>query len=310
LEYTVCCICHNNKYETIYEDLPDLLLNQQNVRATLVKCTNCGLIYQNPRPDIYEIEDFYPDSYESFEPSNYEIRESSLLQRAYDYGIYKRSKFINRYKKDGRLLDVGCAVGTFLNGMRKYGQWVLQGVEINAHAAEVARNKYGLDVFTGTLEQAPFPDQSFDVITLWDVLEHLHDPMASLNKIQSLLKGDGILVMRVPNGNSLDAKIFKRHWAGLDIPRHLTVFTPGTLELALKGAGFQSIERSYSSGSYTTFLLSLRFWLTDHPFQNNMKNSLLKILYHPILRVISAPIFFPAGIFHYGPNLVVTAFKT
>jgi SAM-dependent methyltransferase len=197
----------------------------------------------------------------------------------------------------------------FLNGMRSQGDWELHGVEINPYAAEIARDRYGLQVRIGTLIEAAYPAHFFDVITMWDVLEHLHQPLENLREIDRILKPDGLLILRVPNVSSWDAKLFKRSWAGYDAPRHLYVFSPSTLEELLLKAGFRLINCSSQSGNYTTFLLSLRFWINAHEYNSKPAKLLLRILYHPIMRIFSAPIFYLRGLGLRGPQIVVTAAK-
>lgn len=309
MEKTDCCLCHHNENVIYFTNLPDRSLKSSKKTTTLVSCTNCGLIYQNPRLTASELSLSYPDDYEAFQQLTFSGKRSWLLQKAYDYGFNKRVRFITQFKKSGRLLDIGCSTGTFLNQMRNYGDWGLEGVEISSYASEIARNQFNLHVFTGTLEQALFPDEYFDVITLWDVLEHLYDPVNTLREINRVLKKDGICVVRVPNGESLDARLFRQYWKGLDAPRHLYVFTQKTLIRSFELTGFQALLWNTSSGNYITFLQSLQFWLDDQPICQLFKSILLRILYHPIIRLLSIPFFIPASLFLFGPNMIVTIRK-
>jgi 2-polyprenyl-3-methyl-5-hydroxy-6-metoxy-1,4-benzoquinol methylase len=308
MEYTSCNLCDETQSIPLFT-IPDLLLNRKEIKATFVRCPSCGMIYQNPRPRIEDMQQHYPVEYESYSEIH-SNRISWLLNQAINYGTIKRSRFIVKYKHSGRLLDIGCATGFFLDGMRSQGKWELHGVEINPHVAEIARQRYGLEVRTGTLREAAYPAQFFDVITMWDVLEHLHQPLESLREIHRILKPDGLLVLRVPNIGSLDAKLFKRYWAGYDAPRHLYVFSPNTLREILRKAGFDLMDRNSHSGNYTTFLLSLRFWINAHEYNSKSSDWLLRILYHPILRICSAPFFYLRGLGLRGSQIVVTAAKT
>jgi len=251
----------------------------------------------------------YPSEYEPYSLAFEAQNTSWLLKRAIQYGIDKRWHYITRYKKSGRLLDIGCATGTFLRGARNHGNWDLYGVEINEHAAQVAR-MHGINVRLGTLEQSGFEDAFFDVVTLWDVLEHLHNPASTLREIYRIIKSDGILVIRVPNAISWDAKIFGRYWAGLDSPRHLYVFTPKTLDALLWANKFNPISRNSQIGAYTTFLLSVRFWNSAISKPSRIRDILIKTLYHPIMRLTSAPFFYLMGLGLRGPLMVYIATKT
>jgi SAM-dependent methyltransferase len=307
METVNCALCGSIKATPVWVQR-DLLLKRANVTATLVKCDRCGLVYQNPRPTFAEMGEHYPPEYEPYEASPGE-RGSWLMRRAVQYGIEKRCRPIITRKKGGRLLDVGCASGTFLRGMQKYPGWELGGVEVNAQVAQLASQRYGLNVFAGTLEQAAFPDNYFDVVTLWDVVEHLHNPAASLREIWRILKPDGLLLFRVPNGDSWDAKAFGACWAGLDVPRHLYVFSRGTLSALLEANGFHIVEAGCRAGSYVTFVLSLSFWLTGHGHDGPTARGLIHTLYHPVMRVISVPLFYALDLTGRGALLTVLASK-
>lgn len=307
MEETTCNFC-GGATATHYATVQDLLLERFDVAAELVACSQCGLVYQNPRPALAEMGQHYPPEYDSYVDHAVQKR-NPLLQRAIDYGFNKRCRYVTKRKTQGKLLDIGCAAGSFLLAMQRQGDWQVQGVEITPAVAQVARERHGLNVFTGTLEEAHFADASFDAVTMWDVLEHLHDPLAGLQEIGRILKPDGILVVRVPNLASWDAKLFSTAWAGLDAPRHLYIFTPQTLSALLDKAGFETLEHSCAIGSYVTFVLSVRFWLTQRAVRAATKQRLIGALYHPLARLISAPLFSLPTLFKTGPLVVTTARK-
>lgn len=307
MEHTTCNLCGSAEADLFYE-LPDLLLDRPQVRTTLVRCRVCGLVYQNPRPTFAEMGQHYPPEYDSYAPNPLAARAPWLLHRAYAYGVHKRTRSVTRLKRGGKLLDVGCATGTFLLGMRAHPGWDLHGVEVSPHAAAIARSE-GLTVAEGTLEQAAFPDGHFDAVTLWDVFEHLHDPAATLAELHRILRPDGVLVMRVPNLDSWDARLFGRNWAGLDAPRHTYVFGLQSLRSLLERAGFTGLEMACNIGSYPTFALSVRFWLTARGVPPARRNRLMRALEHPAARLLTAPLFYLAGLGLRGPLVTVTARK-
>ncbi len=304
METTTCNLCGSAENELLY-DVQDWLLERPDVSARLVRCTRCGLIYQTPRPTPEEIGEHYPPQYDSYADVTQQL-QSALVRYAVNYGMAKRCGFLTRRKAPGRVLDIGCAMGAFLLGMRERG-WDVQGVEFNAEVAEAARARHSLDVFPGTLEEARFADASFDAVTMWDVLEHVHDPAATLREIQRILKPGGLLVTRVPNGASWDAKLFGEYWAGLDAPRHLFLFAPDTLTRLLEQAGLTVLDHSCSIGGYMTFVLSVRFWLAAKAPQR--QPAITRALYHPVARLASAPLFFLPSRTLRGPLLVTTAQK-
>ena len=307
MESISCNLCGGNHTKLLYT-LADFYLDRPDLRVQLKQCCTCGLVYQDPRPTVAEIGQHYPDDYEPYTNLNKEL-PSGLLGRAIQYGLQKRVNYITRYKAQGRLLDIGCSTGIFLMMMRRAGQWQVNGVEINARAAQLAKEQRGLDVFPGRLEEAAFADQSFDAVTMWDVLEHVHDPLATLTEIYRILKPGGLVLARVPNLASWDARLFQRYWAGLDAPRHLYLFTPETLVQCIERAGFQMKTLDSKIGGYVTFVLSVKFVMTAYAWPMAVRDLVLKVLYHPISRLLSVPFFYGPAILGKGPLLVAVAQK-
>jgi 2-polyprenyl-3-methyl-5-hydroxy-6-metoxy-1,4-benzoquinol methylase len=306
METTLCNYCGSGEANFRFKG-PDLLLDRPAPEYTLVQCTRCGLVYQNPRPTPAEIIEHYPAEYGPYADHGEQARQSWLLTRAYEYGIAKRCRYVTRHKHGGALLDVGCASGTFLRGIAARGAWQVYGVELNEAVAAFAREQYGLDVFAGRLEEAGYPNHLFDVVTMWDVLEHVHDPHDVLREVRRILKPDGILVVRVPNLASLEASIFGQYWAGLDLPRHLYVFTPDTLAYIMANAGLEVMGHSTGIGAYATFVLSAEFFLNSRQVSSVWKSRILRTLNHPVARVLSAPFFYFSNLTLKGSLLVTTA---
>lgn len=309
LEKVSCNFCNSENHHSIFQ-IKDLLLGDFSQTFSYVKCSNCGLIFQNPRVSSEYILKYYPDNYDSYQPVN--ANNSTLLGRILRYGLRKRANFVYKFCKGGRLLDIGCSTGDFLDQIGESGkkdQWELFGVEISEYAASLAREKKNLKIFNSTLEEAQFPDNFFDVITLWDVLEHLYDPYGSLIEINRVLKKGGVLLIRVPNYDSLDRLIFKSTWAGWDAPRHLYVFNKKILRAYLEKTGFSVASINTNIGSYTTFLLSLRFFLTQKKKFGTVQSNFLSILYSPFFRIATAPIFYVISMSGFGPLMVITSIK-
>jgi SAM-dependent methyltransferase len=221
-------------------------------------------VYLNPRPKPEELAAYYPSDYMPFLPA---IEDEPHWFRRLDrrVGLRRRVRLLRRWhggRAAGALLDVGCATGVFLDGMRAEG-WRVQGVEPSEHAARYARDRFGLDVYQGSLEAAGFPPASFDVVTLWDVLEHVFSPTATLREIARILKPNGSLVFSVPDLDCVEARVFGRYWAGLDMPRHLNLFTHKVLTRLLAEAGFRVTARSHFTGRFGVLALSIRFWADE-----------------------------------------------
>ena len=156
---------------------------------------------------------------------------------------------ISQYKKSGALLDIGCSSGGFLGTMKR-GSWELHGIEMNASTAEKAKASTGAELFVGNAADAPFPAGRFDVITCFDVVEHVYQPRQLLGKVREWLKPDGIFYTTLPNIDSWEARLLGTCWYGLELPRHLSHFSPRSLRYVMSSLGFQEIAISTPASSY------------------------------------------------------------
>jgi SAM-dependent methyltransferase len=272
----------------------------------LVRCRVCGLIYLSPRPDGKSIGAYYPPSYDPHQIDR--LDDLPALKRlTVRYGLRKRMNAVRKYKRGGKILDVGCATGLFLAEMQKLGGWQAYGVEPGAEAAAAAVRAHGFEVHVGDLTSARYSDHMFDAVTLWDVLEHLHDPLGMMREVRRILRPHGILVMRTPSLRSWDSQVFGRYWAGLDSPRHLAIFTPVTLAALLEKAGFAVESMRTGTGSYIIFLLSLGFWLADHVESPARRAALMRLFDNPIARALALIPFAVTDRLGYGAAITVVA---
>ena len=212
----------------------------------VVQCRRCGLTYVNPRLPSAQLHEMYQEDYwasdraKEFGYSGY-LAEGPLYLRTYR----RRMPIIRRHKpQPGAVLDVGCAAGFFLAVAAEEG-WRPTGVELSAPMAQYARDELHLaDVRRGDLLSIELPAAAFDVITLWDVLEHLEDPPAHLAAARRLLKPDGVLVIETQNVASLFARLLGRKWQHYKHAEHLYHFDPATLSRLLSEAGFEVLENT------------------------------------------------------------------
>lgn len=288
MKYVHCNYCNQDNTELVNRG-PDLLLNRPG-DFHLVRCRHCGLIYQNPQLSNSELLQHYPEDYL---PYMKDLRSEKSLFRRFDleHGLARRCQRVMRHcTEPGILLDVGCATGLFMNAMRERG-WRVAGVELSPYAAEYARQTFHLDVFAGTLEAAAYPDDSFNVVTLWDVFEHLPNPKATLAEIARILKPGGLVTMSLPNPTSVEANLFGSNWVGWDRPRHLHLFTPAVLRCYLQDAGviIESIESF--SGRLGLTLLSVEFLCKARGMREEKWQRWLKLAYSWPLRVASWPLY-------------------
>ena len=143
-----------------------------------------------------------------------------------------------------KVLDIGCANGDYLAWLKELG-WEPYGVEIDENCVKFARKEYGIDIFCGDLLETKFPDNYFDCVTMWQSLHIHHHPLQILREINRILKKNGLVVVSVPNINSLEAKLLKEKSFLFDIPRHLYDFSPRTLKNLLKKAGLRTEKIIY-----------------------------------------------------------------
>ena len=204
--------------------------------AELVRCQACGFIYVNPQPTDSELERIYAGYYEAdAEPLAHAL---GFRESVFAAGI----DALRLVAKPGRLLDGGCGTGGFIALAQRAG-WQAVGVELSERAVLFARGQ-GLDVRQGTLADQRFPPGHFDVVTLWDVLEHVPHPQREIAEIHRILRPGGVLAIRVPNTRFQLIKAFyrerlRRHPPGtsLQADLHLSHFTPRTLRLLLESRG-------------------------------------------------------------------------
>ena len=289
MQHTLCNYCGNDNSELVNQGL-DLYLNRPE-NHTLVRCKNCGLIYQNPKLQEDELLAHYPTAnYELYsQPIN---NEKSPIRRAdRQLSMIRRYRRIMKHtEQPGHILDIGCATGSFIAIMRDQG-WEVSGVELNPEVAQYARTVLNLNVHPGTLEQAGFSDDSFDVVTMWDVFEHVLNPKATLKEIVRILKPGGTLVISVPNPSSLEARIFGANWAGWDRPRHLHLFTPAVLKRYLKDAGFAKIEIDSFGGRLSVTLLSVSYACNARQIPEEKWRPWIKFLYNWPVRLLTWPFY-------------------
>lgn len=200
---------------------------------SVLKCAECGLGVTSPFPAAGQAEELNRTTYNGEQRAAiYSAREKDLGER------YRRNLTrIKRFKPAGALLDVGCNIGIFMKAAREEG-FAVTGVEINVSCAAYGKEKFNLDIRAASLHASAFPDGTFDVVTMFDVLEHVPDPQGFLAEANRVLKSGGLLVAQSPNIDSFMARLMKESWNWLTPPDHLYHFTPRAMESLLRAQGF------------------------------------------------------------------------
>ena len=235
-EETDCLLCGGRRWSHLVE-APDAIPGGTGLWFAVVQCQDCGLCFTNPRPNIHTIGQFYPSYYR---PHRSPIRRQRWRWHLPLPHTWRRAGWERRslpWHGQGRLLDFGCGGGTFLERMH-HQAWQVTGIDVSASVVHQFRSRTGLRALVGTLPHPDLRPGDFDVITMWQALEHVHAPMEVLREAHRLLAPDGRLIVAVPNIDSLPYRWFGPSWSGLDLPRHLTHFSPWTLQLMLERAGF------------------------------------------------------------------------
>jgi SAM-dependent methyltransferase len=262
-----CNLCGSGQRRPFFAGPDARYADSPRAMFQLVRCTGCGLIYLNPRPTGASLAAFYPATYDVHHqsaelPAPVGRGLAGINQRIWHW--ISRRKTVEKQRLaaggrtvPGRILDVGCASGRFLAGMRALG-WEVAGVELNAGAAERARVALGPVVQTGVLETVPISDAQFDVVTMFHVLEHVPDPRGTLARVFQLLRPGGQVVLLVPNARSWEFGFLGRRDPNpVDIPRHLYHFSPAVLQRLLRENGFTVARARRFSWNVTPRLSSV-----------------------------------------------------
>lgn len=224
----VCPLCGHSAAAQFMEVFDHLVSRDS---FTLKICTSCSFIYTNPIPAPDEIAKYYNSvDYMSHAGQRFNLSYLAYSSARY-YMFHKKLRWLKMLNSaNSSLLDYGCGTGSFLNFMLKKN-WDAWGVEPNKSARDYASRKAGHRVYA---DLEPLLDREFNMITLWHVLEHLHDLNQTINRMLSCLSSPGWMVVAVPNCSSFDAQYYQAFWAGYDVPRHLSHFTPETMKVLAK----------------------------------------------------------------------------
>ena len=235
-EFVDCLLCGKRDFKRFYPSLP-----------FVVRCS-CGLVFANPRLTKDAAADFYSKSYFENHTShemgydNY-VSDKELVEKTFRRRLAEiENKWI---KKPGKVLDVGCATGFFLSIARQMG-WEVSGVEISGYCCDYALREFGLELHQGFFKEARDFTPDFDLITMWDYLEHSFTPDEDLRKAHELLKPGGLLALATPDVGSVPAKIFRENWMGFKEHEHLYYFDKKNLVGLLQAKGFRVLTTTYA----------------------------------------------------------------
>jgi 2-polyprenyl-3-methyl-5-hydroxy-6-metoxy-1,4-benzoquinol methylase len=318
MEDSCCNICKKNSIE--YVGSIDALRYDKGTYFNLWKCQNCDLIFVNPQPDDESLKLYYSKNYGPHNPrsvSRSSTRNAIMSSlRKFTFAgqspgnikkclsvLYNKTAYrsIPPYRLQGKLLDIGSGIGSYLSLMKSLG-WKVFGTEANKDAASHSENIEGLKIQKGKFEDIDYPDGYFDVITMWHSLEHFNNPRNALLKVRRILKQGGQLLIGLPNYSSLDRKIFRESWNGFEIPIHLFHFSPDSIGRLLKHLGFSRIKIVHTIRP-SDMAKSLRNYLSDHD------RLTLPSFINPILFLVAIPFSLLFAFLERSSIMLVTASK-
>lgn len=250
IHYENCPICNKQEFEH-YQSVEDWAYSKKQFE--IVRCSNCSFALTQNAPDQESIAEYYHHAdYVSHTDTNeglffkiYHIVREKMLN--------KKRKWVEKHAKKGSVLDIGAATGYFLSNL-KNNNWEVLGFEPEKNAREIAKSKHNIDLIDD-FEPLFSVNKKFDAITMWHVLEHVHELNLYFEYFKKLTKEDGKVFIAVPNYTSFDAKYYKEDWAAWDVPKHLWHFNPKSFKMLSEKHGFE-IEKMYSL-PFDSFYVSL-----------------------------------------------------
>ncbi|HVK96169.1 MAG TPA: class I SAM-dependent methyltransferase [Flavisolibacter sp.] len=250
IHYTYCPVCNSTAINPLFTAKDHLVSKEEFV---IWQCSSCTLRFTQDVPD----EDSIAPYYQSEDYISHTNSDNGMLSRIYKT-VRKRTLrqkadlIISQTKPMGKILDIGAGVGAFLNVMQEKG-WNVTGVEPDEGARSVAKSSYNLNL--ENTSSLPNLTGKFDAITLWHVLEHVHQLHDYIEMLKKHLSADGRIFIAVPNYTALEADIYKLDWAAYDVPRHLYHFSPAAMVHLLQQHGLQVISKKPMW--YDSFYISL-----------------------------------------------------
>lgn len=265
-----CFLCKSGEYSVVYDIKP----------YGVVKCASCGLVRVMPMPDEGQRREVNLCTYSTEEYRDRYFKDKKNFTRWFR----DKLKLIETYKpQKGRILDIGCSYGFFVEEALRRG-WDACGCEINPVTGGHSKERLKERVCVGDLDAMTFAGPGFDVITLWDVLEHQPDPTAFLNRVKKYLKEDGMICLQVPNFDGYLSSLKGEMWDWLTPGDHLYFFTPATLAKTAESAGF--VQAYFETWEPTRYFIDSLLGLNEN------KGAAAELYRATIVRFVRLVLFF------------------
>src|SRR5258706_5410625 len=275
LEIATCPVCHSEGVASFTQhDLFCGLAGEFGQRY----CAGCGVYFLSPRVPESQIGYYYPDVYDCYQKRSYPKLASKVASAL---GLdTRRQRIVERFVQHGRILDVGCGSGEFLESLAE-GPWARYAMDIKWHG------RYGLpDGFhEGQFDHEPPPFTGLDAITLWHVFEHLYHPQRALDNAATLLRPGGFLFLAIPDLKCIERLLFRKYWHGWDPPRHIATYSANSIEILLRRSGLRLSAVVPDACTGLLLSLDLEQVLRSHGIKKDVHRSLL-------LRALLSPFVF------------------
>jgi 2-polyprenyl-3-methyl-5-hydroxy-6-metoxy-1,4-benzoquinol methylase len=254
VHYTNCPVCGSAAINPLLTVKDHSVSKEEFV---IWQCSYCSLRFTQEAPNEASIGSYYQSSDYISHTNSSKGLINKLYQRVRNYTLHQKANLIiGNTVKQGEILDLGAGIGAFLNTMKEKN-WKIAGIEPDAGARQQAKDLFNIELKeTNALDQ--LHENSFDAITLWHVLEHVHQLHSYIERLKTLLKPNGKIFIAVPNYESLDNSIYKLYWAAYDVPRHLYHFTPKAINVLMEKHGLKviSIKPMWFDSFYISLLSS------------------------------------------------------
>jgi 2-polyprenyl-3-methyl-5-hydroxy-6-metoxy-1,4-benzoquinol methylase len=252
IHYSHCPVCHSTNLKNVLT-VKDYTVSGETF--PIAECGQCSLRFTQDVPGATDIAPYY----KSEDYISHTNTSKGLVNRVYKFvrknTMVRKRRWIEKYTtlRKGKMLDLGSGVGTFVHEMKERG-WEVTGLEPDVDARKAAEQLYDFKLADIT-QFYQLPKSSFDAITLWHVLEHVHDLGAYIQQLRDLLNEKGKLFIAVPNYTSLDAQVYQECWAAYDVPRHLYHFSPQSMKWLIENNGMKLLQ--YKPMWYDSFYISI-----------------------------------------------------
>jgi len=237
--YTACPVCDSEKI-SFFMKAVDYTVSKEEFE--IFQCSNCHFKFTQNVPTQATIGSYYASEEYISHSDTKEGLTNKLYHMARSYMLDSKKALVEKHHSgDKILMDIGCGTGYFLDKM-KSANWTTHGLETDPGARKFCKEKFDL-VVQDTDVLFETKAESISVVTMWHVLEHVHQLKDYINQIFKILKKDGTFIVAVPNCESVDAEKYEAHWAAWDVPRHLYHFTPSSMKLLMENAGFELVAK-------------------------------------------------------------------